>query len=351
MRHVPEPEGRSGRRRPATYYGVPPIHKPHWKWLIISYFFLGGLSAGSYVVATAAELVGHRDDRDTVRVGRYLSLFALIPCPILLILDLGRPERFLNMLRVLKLRSPMSLGIWGLLTYSGFATFSAAAQAGADGFLGTARPLCGSSSVLRSAPCRLIGAIGAPFALFIGGYTGVLLGATAVPIWAKNVRLLGPLFLTSAVAVGCAAISLVLALLPGRRHAAIERLHRAETAASILELVAVAAVHLNSGAIGKPLAEGRLGRLHLVGSVGLGILLPIALHAVGPTLRFPHRLVVVAARLASLVGGYIMKYAVVMAGHASADDPAATFELAGGRPPPPTAEDTDARRPGPGARS
>ena len=45
MRHVPEPEGRRGRRRPDTYYGVPPIHKPHWKWLIISYFFLGGLSA------------------------------------------------------------------------------------------------------------------------------------------------------------------------------------------------------------------------------------------------------------------------------------------------------------------
>ena len=105
MRHVPQAEERRGRRRPASYYGVPPIHKPHWKWLIIWYFFLGGLSAGSYVVAMAAELFGDRDDRDTVRVGRYLALLAAIPCPILLTLDLGRPERFYKMFRVLKLRS------------------------------------------------------------------------------------------------------------------------------------------------------------------------------------------------------------------------------------------------------
>ena len=77
--HVPEARRRGRRRRHASYYGVPPIHKPHWKWLIISYFFLGGLSAGSYVVATVAELFGDRDDRDTVRVGRYLALLASSP--------------------------------------------------------------------------------------------------------------------------------------------------------------------------------------------------------------------------------------------------------------------------------
>src|SRR4051812_12496931 len=117
MRHVDDAQGRQGRRRPTTYYGVPPIHKPHWHWLIVSYFFLGGLSGGSYVVASIADLFGHADDRETVRVGRYLALLALLPCPLLLVLDLGRPERFLHMLRVLKLRSPMSLGTWGLLSF------------------------------------------------------------------------------------------------------------------------------------------------------------------------------------------------------------------------------------------
>ena len=343
MRHLPESEGRRGRR-PATYYGVPPIHKPHWKWLIISYFFLGGLSAGSYVVATAAELFGHRDDRDTVRVGRYLALLAVIPCPILLILDLGRPERFLNMFRVLKLRSPMSLGSWGLLAFGGFATLSAGAHAARDGLLRE------PSGLIRLAPTRLVGLVGSFFGFFVAGYTGVLLGATAVPLWAKNARLLGPLFLSSGLAVACAAISLILALLPGRRHRALERLRRAEMASSILELIAVAAVHLNSGVLGKPLAEGRLGRLHLLGSVGLGIALPITLHTIGSALRLPHRPVVVAASLASLVGGFIMKYAVVMAGHVSADDPTATFEYASGHPPAPAVQDADPRRSGPGGR-
>jgi len=329
VRHVPQPESRRGPRRPAASHGAPPIHKPHWKWLIVSYFFLGGLSGGSYVVATVAELFGHTDDRDTVRIGRYLALLALVPCPVLLILDLGRPERFLNMLRVVKLRSPMSLGTWGLVAYGGVAALSAAAQAGVDGLLG------GPARGLRSAPRRLIGALGAPLGFFIGGYTGVLLGATAVPIWAKNARLLGPLFLSSALAVSCAAISLVLALLPGRREDALARLRRAETAASACELAAIAAIHLNSGSIGRPLASGRLGRLRLAGSVGLGILCPLALHALGSALGLPRRLVAVVASLASLVGGFTLKYAVVMAGHASADDPAATFEYAGGQPPAP----------------
>jgi formate-dependent nitrite reductase membrane component NrfD len=321
VRHA---EQRRSARRPSTYYGVPPIHKPHWKWLIISYFFLGGLSAGGYIVATVAELFGCREDRDTVRVGRYLALLALIPCPILLILDLRRPERFLNMLRVLKLRSPMSLGTWGLVTYSGFATVSAARVA-RDGWLG------GSGRVAHLLPRRLIGALGAVFACFVGGYTGVLLGATAVPIWAKNARLLGPLFLSSAMAVACAAISLVLSLLPGRRDGALERLHRAETVAALGELVMLAALHLNSGSLGRPLAVGRLGRLHLAGSLGLGIIFPIMLRRFGPALRLPYRFVAFTSGLASLIGGYIMKYAVVMAGHASADDPAATFEFARGR--------------------
>jgi formate-dependent nitrite reductase membrane component NrfD len=327
MRHAPEPEGRRGRQRPATYYGVPPIHKGHWKWLIVAYFFLGGLSGGSYVVSTVADLFGHPDDRDTVRAGRYLSLLALIPCPILLIVDLGRPERFLHMLRVLKLRSPMSLGTWGLSFFGAFVSLSAGAQAAHDGLLGR------SGRLAASTPRRLVGAIGAAFGCFIGGYTGVLLGATAVPIWAKNARLLGPLFLSSAVAASCAAISLVLALLPGRRERALERLQRAETVAAAGELMLAVAIHLHSGRLGAPLTSGRLGRLHLGGSIGLGIVAPTGLHLLGRALGLPSRPVTALASVASLVGGFLLKYVVVMAGQASADDPAATFEYAGGRAP------------------
>src|SRR5437868_2711500 len=70
-----------------SYYGLPAIHRPEWKWLIITYFFLGGIASGTYVLASIADLLGPRSDRRIVRAGRYLSLAALIPCPILLILD------------------------------------------------------------------------------------------------------------------------------------------------------------------------------------------------------------------------------------------------------------------------
>jgi formate-dependent nitrite reductase membrane component NrfD len=317
------------------------MHKPHWKWLIISYFFLGGVSAGSYVVAAAAQLFGQKDDRIVTRVGRYLALAALVPCPPLLILDLGRPERFLYMLRVLKLRSPMSIGTWGLVTFSGFTMLSAAVEAVADGVLR------GPATILHRAPTRLIGTLGSAFGFFVGGYTGVLLGATAVPLWAKNVRLLGPLFLCSALAAACAAISCIIALLPGHRAGPLRRLQRAEMMAAGGELLLLGAVHLNSGQLGKPLHEGRLGRLHLGGSLGLGIVLPMLLHLIGARIGLPHRLMTVLASLSSLTGGFIVKYAVVMAGHASADDPAATFEFAGGSLPAPVTDSPSTEQPHP----
>ncbi|MCV5792012.1 polysulfide reductase NrfD, partial [Escherichia coli] len=83
----------------------------------------------------AASLVGGDRARPTVRTARYVSFLAFLPCPPLLILDLGRPERFLHMLRVVKLRSPMSVGTWCLILFGGAATTSVAAQAAQDGRL------------------------------------------------------------------------------------------------------------------------------------------------------------------------------------------------------------------------
>src|SRR3712207_785565 len=102
------------------YYGIPVIHKPHWKWLIIVYFFLGGIAGAAHVVAAIADLVSPRDNRTIVRIGRYVSFSALVPTPILLILDLARPRLFLNMLRIVKFRSPMSVGTWGLTVFGLF---------------------------------------------------------------------------------------------------------------------------------------------------------------------------------------------------------------------------------------
>src|SRR5437763_8966463 len=103
-----------------NYYDYPVLKAPVWRWEIIWYFFVGGLAAGCYVIATIASLFGSKEHRAVVRTGYYLSLLAVLPCPPLLIKDLGRPERFLNMLRIFKVRSPMSMGVWGLLSFSLF---------------------------------------------------------------------------------------------------------------------------------------------------------------------------------------------------------------------------------------
>src|SRR5512133_3584578 len=99
------------------YYGYPALKRPEWRWEIPAYFFLGGLAAGSYLIATLADLFGTQEDRPVSRVGRYLAFASVAVSPLLLVRDLGRPERFSHMLRILKTRSPMSMGTFGL---SGF---------------------------------------------------------------------------------------------------------------------------------------------------------------------------------------------------------------------------------------
>src|SRR5437016_11944795 len=103
-----------------SYYDYPVLVRPFWRWEIIWYFFFGGLAAGTYIVASIASLFGSRDDRVVARTGYYLSLLALLPCPPLLIKDLGHPERFLHMLRIFKVKSPMSMGTWSVMGHSLF---------------------------------------------------------------------------------------------------------------------------------------------------------------------------------------------------------------------------------------
>jgi formate-dependent nitrite reductase membrane component NrfD len=308
---------------PVGYYGLPVLHRPHWKWLVISYFFLGGIAGASYVVASLADLAGGRANARIARAGRYLSFAALLPCPLLLILDLGRPERFLHMLRVVKLRSPMSLGTWGLLLFSACSTLAAGGQAARDGLL-PARPLA-------AVPTRGVGLLGTLPALFVSGYTGVLLAATAVPLWTKSYLLLGPLFLASALSSAAAALTALLALWPGTPRATLERLARIERLALGTELALLLAERLVLGrTIARPLVAGHTGRV-LRAVVGGGLLLPLALHALAaPASGLVGRAGALASSLLALAGGFGLRYVVVMAGHASADDPAATFALTRG---------------------
>lgn len=111
--YTPDP---GQEQKEAAYYDYPVLKAPFWGWEIVWYFFFGGLAAGCYIIASLTALFGSRQDRATARTGYYLSLLALLPCPVLLIKDLGRPDRFLHMLRMFKMQSPMSIRgrIWRL---------------------------------------------------------------------------------------------------------------------------------------------------------------------------------------------------------------------------------------------
>lgn len=306
------------------YYGVPVIHGSHWKWLIIWYFFFGGISGSSAVIAAIARLSGGEASARLARTATYVSFAALLPCPPLLILDLGRPHRFFNMLRTFRPSSPMSFGSWGLAAFGAISTLATANQIALDVAEHHGPPIGGFQ---RRAETWLT-TLAALSGFFVAGYTGTLLAATAVPLWAKRPTLLGPLFLASAMTSGAAAVSAVLTISEDGEDIATARLHRLEAISTIAESVFLTAWLVSLGSTSKPLREGHLGSVVLHGVVGAGMALPMSLLAVSGKLPRPlRRIAAKAAPALTLCGVFALRYAVVEGGRLSANDPQATFDL------------------------
>ena len=168
----------------------PFIKPPVWSWEIPLYFWLGGMASGSAFVALAADLAG---DELSASVARKVALGVVIPAPVLLMGDLGRPARFLNMLRIFKPRSPMNTGAWCLAAFTAVGTGAVAAD------------------LLRlHRTARGLGAVNALLGTYLGSYTGALLAATAVPVWARSRVFLGPIYVSTAAATGAAVTHLAL---------------------------------------------------------------------------------------------------------------------------------------------
>ena len=313
--------GETWTGKASTYYNHPLIKKADWKWQIILYFFLGGIACGSYLIATLAHLLGlDKQDKNVVRTGHYLSFVCILISPVLLIWDLGRPERFLNMLRVLKLRSVMSIGTWAISFFGVFCGLSTAHQMAEDGLLNWF-PF--AARIAKALPVKVVGIIGSAFGLVVGSYTGVLLSSTAVPIWARAKHILGPLFLTSAFSTGLSAISLLLSL--GRpRHDTLERLDRAEIIAMSTEAGLLASLIPMLGPLGKPLVKGRAGSIFIGGTVISGLLLPLFIK-LGFKLsgKATPRVANIFVSVLVLIGGLILRYEWIKVGRTSADDPQA----------------------------
>ena len=280
---------------PAPVQG--PVIKPAvWTWEIPVYFWFGGIASGSSWVALACELTG---DHASARTARRVTLAAAIPCAPLLISDLGRPARFLNMLRIFKPRSPMSMGAWCLAAFSN----AAGAAVGAD-LLGRARL------------ARGLGGAAAGLGLYLGSYTGALLACTAVPLWARSRLFLGPVFVSTALATGAAANRLVLAARGLRvRHPTRHALGTVETGAIAAELALSMVNQRRLGGLADPLEQGRPGRLFRFAKAAVlgGLALRLARRRGGPAV---HHL----ASLLYLAAGLAFRFGWVEAGRLSAGD-------------------------------
>ncbi len=321
--HHPETDP---KRRDKNYYGIPPIKRAHWTWQVPLYFWLGGIGAGTQLFATVAQLLGHKDEALT-RVSRYTVLLTMLLSPVLLIWDLGRPERFYNMLRILKLRSPMSTQSWSLLTFGNLGGLIAARQAAEDGLLFGDNVL--SRLVIRLIPARLLTVLAMPVGLFVGFNTGNLVSATSVPIWARNWMLMGPTFLASGVSTALSWLSLVLHLGHWGEEKTLRVLHRAEKAVILIEGALIGASLIRMSRWSKPLFSKEVAPLFVGGTLIAGIAAPFALLA-GKESRSKSML----ASVLALAGGLAFRFAIIAAGRKSADDPEAYFTFASGESAP-----------------
>jgi len=285
---------------------------PGWEWWVVWYFFLGGLAAGLYFIAALIELVGSERDREMAQVSYYLAFPLALVCGVLLILDLGRPERFWHMLiqsetgrLMFKYWSPISVGAWTLTVFGGLAFLSFIGvlaehgRAGLGRFRGLVRTLhSGPVGVGFSLLCAGVG-------FFVASYTGVLLTASNQPFW-SDTRLIGGLFLASAAATST-ALMLLLRLL-WAAPASLVRLQRVNSWALGLELLLLVSFLLSLGALATPLLQSSHGMMLIVVTGLLGLVLPLMLRLV----RGPSTWVTVLSCLLVLLGGFEMRYSILM---------------------------------------
>lgn len=290
---------------PSTYFTT----SPEWGWYITLYFFVGGIAGGSLFLGTLMHLFGRPEDRPIIGLSYLVAFVGAVISGILLIVDLGRPERFWHMMLesetmqpMFKYWSPMSVGVWGLLFFGAFATLLALGALYESGRVrwGVLRPLS------RGPLGTILAILGATFGFFLAGYTGVLLAATNRPAWSDSAWL-GVLFLFSAASTAAATL-----LLLGRRRAApgtLAYLSDMDKWALVLELIALVVFLATIGETIE-IFLSLWGVLLFLGVIVAGILLPLAI-GFGKVWRPRNRLVTAATLV--LVGGFLLRVTTIFA--------------------------------------
>jgi hypothetical protein len=288
-------EAARGETATRSYYGQPVIKEPVWTWEIPMYFFTGGLAGASGGLAWGAHLRGN----DVLARRAWLaSMLGLGISPVFLISDLGKPARFLNMLRMFKVTSPMSVGTW-VVTASGAAFATSAVNAWTGLFPRLARFARPSAAVL-----------GLP----LSTYTAALIAQTSVPVW-HEARVTLPFIFAGGAAASAGAAN--VAMTPVRHAGPARRLAIAGCAA---EVIGTQVMERRLGPLKKNYEEGHAGRFAKAAT---------ALTAVGGALIAARGSKSRGAALAgaALVGAGALseRWAIFRAGFQSASDPEQTI--------------------------
>ncbi|WNG33237.1 formate dehydrogenase [Archangium violaceum] len=298
-----ERPSQAGPEEPApTYYGLPAVKQPVWIWSIPLYFYVGGLAGAASLLGVVADFGGQGRLGGLARRCHWVGAVGDAVSGALLIHDLGRPERFLNMLRVFRPRSPMSLGSW-ILAASGAGNAAAvlfAHQRGVLGKVGRAASVVG-------------GGLGVPLA----GYTAVLLTNTSVPLWQQTYRTLPLLFMSS----GAASCGALLELFPLNRaeHRVARSFRLGGTVAQLVASYAVEREASRSEQVVRPLKQGAPGALWKTFQACTVAGLALSL--------WPgrQRWKTVAASALTTAGALALRFAIFHGGKVSSLDPQATF--------------------------
>lgn len=279
------------RAEPQSYYGQPVLKEPVWKPEIPFYFYTGGLGGASAGLALLSEL---RGNRELARRAWITALAGISASPPLLISDLGRPARFLNMLRMFKVTSPMSVGSW-ILAASGLST---ALAVGSE--LTGLYPALGRGAKIASA---LLG-------LPLSTYTAGLFANTSVPVW-HGARFTLPFVFAGSSAASAGAAGTMLT--PLRQAGPARRL---AVGGAVVSVGAALAMERTLGDVGEPYKTGLSGKLsRAAGALSLAGAALIAARGR-------------RSRAAAIAGGAVVtagviteRWAVFKAGFQSAADP------------------------------
>ena len=299
---------------------------PEWGFWIVTYFFLGGIAAGAYLIAVLIEWFGTEEDRALARVAYWIAFPLIVVCALCLTIDLDSPSRFWHMLfksevtkgafaagfpfsaegwrravhaPIFKYWSPMSVGSW-VLTLFGICSFVS--------FLIALWPERWPARWFRNRWAHgALQAVGCAAGFFIASYTGALLSASNQPMW-SDTTWLAPLFLASAASTGLATMVLLAWWKNVGTPAARARLEGAEPLALGLELVVLGAF---LASLGEHLSEVLLtvrGVIFVFGTLAFAVLVPLLLYALVGSRR-PWG--VPAAAICVLIGGLLLRFGAI----------------------------------------